>query len=246
MPPKSASSYPPEPWYFREFPFDKPHKEAGLGDGGTAKVEVFLGKAWHVVEFRMDGDGFRELAKLPDRARYLLLDSIATLPVRGGFVSKRLAEKRRARGRNTKAVKQAWLTARWLGPLLLDWAEKAEQPGSQLYKRVARRMRREGYPSITAMTLAAYLVERNWCNAYHCEKPWTAIYRAWPLKTSPSRNPKAFFQTIRRSQPLETGTRTRIWPKPPEQFVADILDGKFPVILGEPKYDVPMTDFRFW
>lgn len=104
MPPKSAASYQPKPWHFCELPFEKAHKEAGLGDGGTAKAEVFLGDAWHVVEFRMNGDGFRELAKLPERARYLLLDSIATLPVRGGFVGKRLAEKRRVRGRNTESV----------------------------------------------------------------------------------------------------------------------------------------------
>ena len=107
-------------------------------------------------------------------------------------------------------------------------------------------MSREGYRPITAMTIAAYLVERNWRNAYHREKPWTAIYKAWPLKTSPPRKPKVFFQTLRRKQLLEPGTRTRCWPKPPEQFVADILDGKDPVILAVRNDSVSMTDFRFW
>jgi hypothetical protein len=142
------------PW--RRLRFVRARQGAGLGDGGTAKADVFLGNSWHVVEFTMDGEGFKKLSAMPERSRMLLLDSLACMPVRSHGLS--LTEKRRPRGRNVKSSIILWHTARTLGPALLRWAKQAaEKTNDKPYSVVLKAMKKDGLTNTSPEAVTAYL-----------------------------------------------------------------------------------------
>lgn len=201
--------------------------------GGTVHADVWLsdlkGKyTWHSISFSMDLEGFKKLSALSEDRRCQMLESLATVPIRAGIFD----EKKRPRGRNKEAILNAWVTARWLGPLLLKWIKEGGSK-TPIYKTIKSQMGREGFVDQSSTGVAGYLVERNWCNAY----------KKWPEGFScPTEDPEHFFVILKRNNPHPKSTR--LSRKPIEDLVSDILQGRDPIILlPDDKSSIPMTWF---
>src|SRR5438876_6367989 len=127
-------------------------KTSRFVSGGTISAEVCLGDKWYPVAFSMTGEGFQELA-----ARYHhrvhLIEALSTYPL-GGLLP---CGDRKVRGKATKDSQKAMDTARWLGPLFLEWAKSAYRNNVSLYKRIVRLKRPEYYGTLPR-DVAAFLV----------------------------------------------------------------------------------------
>jgi hypothetical protein len=190
-------------------------KVLGVADGRIICAEILLGGAWHPVAFATDPEGFEKLAGLPKQARALLLESLACAPVRSNLL------RVQPRGRNTTQSLACWRTARWLGPLLLEWAQEAKARKNPLYRRVLRMMKAQtGIADREPETVAAYLVEKNWANA--CALNPQRFRTGWP-GPSPASQPRQFWKKIMKGI---NPHRTLIRPAPLDELVTGILDGK--------------------
>lgn len=192
------------PW--RRVKFVKARKQAGLAGGGKIFAEVRLpgpkhwvgdpvqtyeaamkavlgpDESWCHIAIEMDGEGFRRLAALDDRARYLLLSTLATVPVRCGL----LTGKKRPRGKNTAAVRMAWYTAAWLDALFADWLADPSTIGGALCRRVLKAMKKAG--RLNDGGISAFLVSHNWNNAHKLNP---TRFPQWDGADNPARFSKA-------------------------------------------------------
>ena len=235
----SKLSQPETPW--RRVRFIPARKGSGLSGGGRVVAEVYLGNTWHEISLGMDGEGFKKLSALLERSRMLLLESLATMPIRGH--NPLLAEKKRPRGRNDKSSLIAWYTARTFGPPLLDWAKQAKAEGNnKSMGLVLKAMKKDGLTNTSPEGVMAYLLDRNWQNAHRINPE---RFPKW--KHSPPSKLKTFLKQIIRSDSETRGTL----PEPPETFITNILSGaKPPQVYILSNYEIepaiPMTDFRFY
>jgi hypothetical protein len=131
-------------------------RKTGSGKG-TLSAKVRLGDRWHDVKFTMDLAGLKDLAAFPRDTRLQMLEAMAEYGVRNNLIDSRP----RPRGRNTKPVLKAMLTARWLAPQLREWGTNGEKTTNNVYLRVIRQMDSEGYKQQDAKGVAAFLIERH-------------------------------------------------------------------------------------
>lgn len=195
----------------------------------TFSADVLLGDkrqgyTLHNISFATDETGFEKLAVMEKERIAQLLISLVTTPVRGHLIGKT----KRPRGRNTKKSRSAMHTARSLGPLIYEWA--VSNGKSDLFRKVTLTMKEEGYEEQTPEGITAFLLERNWCNAY----------KKWPPELDlPTLEPQQFYSLIEYK-----GTGTLSCNKPIDVMVADILEGRDPYILSPTDPNViPMTWF---
>lgn len=195
----------------------------------TFSADVLLGDrrqgyTRHHIIFATDETGFTKLATMEKERIAQLLISLVTAPVRGQLVG----TKKRPRGRNTKKSRSAMATARCLGPLIYEWA--VSNCKTELFRKVTLTMKEENYIEQTPEGITAFLLERNWCNAY----------KEWPPELDPpTLEPQQFYSLI---EYKETGTLS--CNKPIDVMVADILEGRDPYIFSPADFDViPMTWF---
>ena len=210
----------PIPW--RKLQFKR--KRSGLA---IAEAQVQIAGRWHEIQIIMDIEGFRALSNMPERSRYLLLDSLATMPIRAGDF-----DDRRGGLRDRMAI-IALENARWIGPSLLSFL-KALNSRAPLYRKILSAMKSEEYIHFTPYMMAAYLIERRWCRAY----------KTWPssLKNPPSEDPKAFFKMLRKNNRYNNP----ILPKLIPDLIDDILANRETAIIIPGSVTKPrfMTDFN--
>lgn len=236
--PKPKKKYPP--WH--DLGFTPGRKKSGLRGGGRVHAEVFLGDKWHTIAIEMDGEGFKKLSALPERSRMLLLDSLACVPVHSNSLSL-TGKKKRPRGTNSKSSLTAWHTARTLGPPLFRWLQQAaEDPNDRTYKVVLEAMKEDGLTDASPETATAYLLERNWLNAYRLNP------QRFPKWTSSATSkPKNLLKQI-----IPPGSEHKgVLPDYPETFIANILSGDdarkvYVLSNNEIESTSPMADFRIY
>ncbi|MDF0674229.1 MAG: hypothetical protein P0120_07780 [Nitrospira sp.] len=146
------------------------NKQALLG-GGTVEVQVFLAGKWHWVKFATDGEAFLKLSKLPERARTLLLDSLALVPVRANLLKG--SASKRPRG-NSKRDADFWRNIDYWGPAASAWAKKAIQQKQKttVIKRVMALAKKSRLRCKDAGNLASAI----------CILAWRAIHAINPAR----------------------------------------------------------------
>jgi hypothetical protein len=150
---------------------------------GTISTRICIDGQWHDIFFGMDEAGLNNLSMLPERLRRAIFSTLlANVNIQ--------TNRPKPRGRNTGYQRRAaWATARWLLPPFSKWIDECG-PCNATYIKIIARMKSDGITDLTSDGVAAYLIERNICNAY----------RTWPGPgVQPTVDSRKFRRTVQRN-----------------------------------------------
>jgi len=205
-----------------------------------------LGGAWHHVEIRMDGDGYRKLATLERGHVHVLFDQLTKVP----FLSRklRLDKEGRQKPRGTHSVfsQTIWFHCRYWAPRFLEWALTGAMMDDSLYKETKESLKARGYNRLTPERVASTLTQLIIENGI---KTTPKKYLPPKYKLPRFEPPSQFFDSVgkdnrflqrilrlmkkelRPTHPPRSGVFFP--PQPWEKVIPQILEGSYPPILGE-------------
>lgn len=156
----------------------------------------------------------------------------------------------KAIGRNTPLSKDAWRTARVLFPDLVTWSQASQTPSTKSYKKVVRALRSEGFSTINAHRVAAFVIRKNIEN----------LGKPWPGK-DPCIDPYKFKQQLEKQEPQWNGyfcpvggclaalhstigpSKEYLGPSDMPLLVEAVLKGEYLIANAPPKRRIVQTKF---
>jgi hypothetical protein len=211
---------------------------------------VSIAEVSGVIAFQADQKILSKLSALPeDRVKTCLYNLI-----RSYLQNCTNKENWKFPGRNTSFSKEAWRTARYLLPFLVDWAEEPQTRKTNSYKKIVRALKAEGFTENNALRVAAFVIR---VNIENYGKPEG---KSWP-GNDPCLNPKRFKRTLEKQKPekvsiirgpLEGRVKTLLrdhglFPDNVQfhmpAIVESILDGEYFLALSSPWAEFSLMKF---